>query len=505
MLLTLALATAGATNTFKLLKTGVECTSNDTQLGYHPGSQACADACASTAGCVFFISGTASKAGNCYVEWTSRATCPEGFELDSYDFYQLDKPGVVGCTEPRAPNYVPEATIDAHNCTSADYCAAKADDGVSCKNCATSGCSNGNNGYRNPDYDTIYASRVPVGTITLDGDLREWFAHDPSRKYTDVAFAAADGSEVIFEPYGGGKYYGKDDFSISWMTAWDEDYFYLAADVTDDLFKVGDVCYATGLQVGFEVGGPTSMKDGVSNQGMLQAERSDSLSISRMQLLNVGLKPSQSSCSTDSGEGRDCCIHYELTNGEDFMRKSKAAILRNENSKRTIFEAAFSKLDLLGSTERHLKRWEEGLRFGFSFAMNDGDEAAVQQGWGGYYPHALVVGWNGGQKEPAKAGVVQLASYNAALVATLGGGGGGGSFFGGFVVALLLVVAIGGALYVKARGMPFAVGNRTSVSSGMPPLASDGFYTQQTDTKPIATPLGSSSNIPLPRALGGTQ
>ena len=90
---------------------------------------------------------------------------------------------------------------------------------------------------------------MPVGAITLDGDLREWFAHDPSRKYTDVAFAAADGSEVVFEPFGGGKYYGKDDFSITWMTAWDEDYFYLAADVTDDLFKVGDVCYATGLQV----------------------------------------------------------------------------------------------------------------------------------------------------------------------------------------------------------------------------------------------------------------
>ena len=73
-------------------------------------------------------------------------------------------------------------------------------------------------------------------------------------------------------------------------------------------------------------------------------------------------------------------MHYELNNGDGWLQLGSVAVLRNENSKHTFIEVAFSKLDLLGSAEGHLRRWHEGLRFGFSFAINDGDEAAAPQG-----------------------------------------------------------------------------------------------------------------------------
>ena len=48
-------------------------------------------------------------------------------------------------------------------------------------------------------------------------------------------------------------------------------------------------------QVGFEVGGPKS-----KHAGELQGKRSESLDESRLQLINVGLKYGQTSCSTDN-------------------------------------------------------------------------------------------------------------------------------------------------------------------------------------------------------------
>ena len=77
-----------------LVKTGFECKSTDVELGAAGAFAdvgACAAACAAHAGgCRFFIFGTGDeKGGSCYKEDTTTSACPEGFETDTFDFYEL--------------------------------------------------------------------------------------------------------------------------------------------------------------------------------------------------------------------------------------------------------------------------------------------------------------------------------------------------------------------------------------------------------------------------------
>jgi len=73
----------------KLVKRGVECNSTDIFLGTFEDVDSCAATCATAASCKFFIFGTSSKQGRCYQEKTASEACPEGWEVDSYDFYTL--------------------------------------------------------------------------------------------------------------------------------------------------------------------------------------------------------------------------------------------------------------------------------------------------------------------------------------------------------------------------------------------------------------------------------
>jgi len=70
----------------------VECTSSDHNLGDQTSLENCALACSRLQSCNFFIFGTGAKAGRCYAEFTSSATCSEGWEADEFDFYALTLP-----------------------------------------------------------------------------------------------------------------------------------------------------------------------------------------------------------------------------------------------------------------------------------------------------------------------------------------------------------------------------------------------------------------------------
>jgi hypothetical protein len=73
---------------YTLVNSGVECKSGDISMGSKASVEQCADAVKSNGG-KYFVFGTGGKAGKCYQENTASATCPEGWETDSYDFYAL--------------------------------------------------------------------------------------------------------------------------------------------------------------------------------------------------------------------------------------------------------------------------------------------------------------------------------------------------------------------------------------------------------------------------------
>ena len=149
--------------TFKLVKKGAECASSDTYHGKKPTLEGCARAVAEHKRSAYFIygSGTDSKAGDCFSEATRTAACQEGFEDDSFDFYEMSAEW-IGCMEPRSSNYDSKALVDSGECTEADACVTREGDGT-CRigNGATrQPVDGGFIGYRNRANDTVYASRV---------------------------------------------------------------------------------------------------------------------------------------------------------------------------------------------------------------------------------------------------------------------------------------------------------------------------------------------------------
>ena len=72
-----------------MAKRGAECKSNDESLGGQDSVADCAKACKEKTGCKYFIYGYGSKAKSCYWEKTQTADCPEGWEQDDYNFYEM--------------------------------------------------------------------------------------------------------------------------------------------------------------------------------------------------------------------------------------------------------------------------------------------------------------------------------------------------------------------------------------------------------------------------------
>ena len=74
---------------FTLLKRGHECNSEDEYLGAVSSVVLCANLCQNNEGCKYFSVGNDGGNENCYWEKTNLPTCPEGWDTDTYDFYQL--------------------------------------------------------------------------------------------------------------------------------------------------------------------------------------------------------------------------------------------------------------------------------------------------------------------------------------------------------------------------------------------------------------------------------
>ena len=74
---------------FKLVKEDHECNSADTKLGEVRTPYECAHLCRIQPGCKYFSVGNNGGSENCYQEHTTSSTCPEGWDWDSYNFYEL--------------------------------------------------------------------------------------------------------------------------------------------------------------------------------------------------------------------------------------------------------------------------------------------------------------------------------------------------------------------------------------------------------------------------------
>merc|ERR1719195_134533 len=85
-----ALAVLEAGAPYHLIKNDVECNSDDNKMGKKKASVAeCAQAVKARGG-HFFIYGKGRKAGKCFKENTDSADCPEGWDDDKYDFYEIE-------------------------------------------------------------------------------------------------------------------------------------------------------------------------------------------------------------------------------------------------------------------------------------------------------------------------------------------------------------------------------------------------------------------------------
>ena len=74
---------------YTLIKEQSECNSNDLWLGKR-SLKSCAEECARRRDCRFFIHGKeGTKLDDCYVEYTVGRKCPEGWEEDAFDFWEI--------------------------------------------------------------------------------------------------------------------------------------------------------------------------------------------------------------------------------------------------------------------------------------------------------------------------------------------------------------------------------------------------------------------------------
>lgn len=71
------------------MASGVECHSADEPIGAFSHLWECANACQEISECNFFKYGTGYKEGQCWWEKTENRDCPEGWDPDYHNFYEI--------------------------------------------------------------------------------------------------------------------------------------------------------------------------------------------------------------------------------------------------------------------------------------------------------------------------------------------------------------------------------------------------------------------------------
>jgi len=182
------------TNEYKLIKSGFECNSGDAWLGKFGTVQGCADKCAQTEGCRFFISGIVGsqgdKTGSCYHEKTSKKECPEGWESDSYNFYESIAATTKATTTTAATEAESKSATAAERALCLEY-------GGSCDECCegiTGKCQEITVSGSSPAKRALY--KIPGLTeqddcLLLEGDFNYVDATSPRLKRPWLFFASA--------------------------------------------------------------------------------------------------------------------------------------------------------------------------------------------------------------------------------------------------------------------------------------------------------------------------
>ena len=79
--------TAETQYTHVIRKSGKECKSADNKIGEFDTIEECAAKCVATSDCKYFLYGHDASARKCYFEHTKSVLCSEGWETDTFNFY----------------------------------------------------------------------------------------------------------------------------------------------------------------------------------------------------------------------------------------------------------------------------------------------------------------------------------------------------------------------------------------------------------------------------------
>ena len=234
------------------------------------------------------------------------------------------------------------------------------------------------------EYYTAIKAPVP---IVLDGDLSEWrgaalladprFSIPKGSGDGGVPHENEDGGELVFfEEHNGGNWTGPDDQTSAVQVVYDDDNVYFGFTVTDE----------------YHENARNSAWNGDSVQLMIaNADRDEIIALYNYALGGV-----------EDDLGEDPIVMHERSPESRGDVETEAVIVRNTETKRTIYEIKLPKATL------SLDALQGGVRFGLGMAINDGDEDTPgQKGWGGLGAHSIVFG-----KSPEETALVTLATSN---------------------------------------------------------------------------------------------